>query len=227
MNPQKAAIYHFSDTSGKRPRIYEKEIDALKVFAERQGLEVSEVFFDTSLERGKRKEFDRFLASSGSFDALVTKDFYHICKNTCKCMKDMSELRDKGVSVYSVENGIFTFETPPLNRPLRAVSYVCAHQYPDDMHNILTVQNEILDLYVRKKTQWTLVDQYTDVSTHNVDGEQIQLPELIMNRDQYDILLVHDLNSIHWRTSKFCKVRKALSLDILSLKDGFLKYRIA
>lgn len=73
MNPQKAAIYHFSDTSGKRPIIYEKEIDALKAFAERQGLEVSEVFFDTSLERGKRKEFDRFLASSDSFDALVTK----------------------------------------------------------------------------------------------------------------------------------------------------------
>ena len=227
MIPQKAAIYHFSNTTGKRPIIYEKELEALKAFAETKGFEVSEVFFDTSLERRKRKEFDRFLASADKFDVLVTKDFYHISKNTCKCLKDMKELRNRGVRICSVENGTFALEDPPLDRPLRDATYVCANQYPDDMHNILTVQNEILDLYIRKKTNWILVDQYSDVSTHNLDVEQTQLPELIMNRNKYDILLVHDLNSIHWRTAKFCKKREALGLDILSLQDGFLKYRTA
>ena len=57
------------------------------------------------------------------------------------------------------------------------------------------------------------------------DGEQIHLQELIQNKDKYDLLLVHNLNDVHWRTSNFCKVREQLHLDIYSLQEGFLKYR--
>ena len=56
------------------------------------------------------------------------------------------------------------------------------------------------------------------------DGEQIQLMELIKNKDNYDLLLVHNLNDVHWRTANFCKVREQLHLDIYSLQEGFLKY---
>ena len=38
------------------------------------------------------------------------------------------------------------------------------------------------------------------------------------------MVLCKDLNTIHWRTAKFCKRRNELQLDIYSMKEGYLKY---
>ena len=45
-------------------------------------------------------------------------------------------------------------------------------------------------------------------------------------RDKYDILLVHNLNDIHWRTANFFRIREQLHMDIYSLQEGLLKYRM-
>ena len=87
------------------------------------------------------------------------------------------------------------------------------------------VNNDILKLFANKKTRWTVIDQYFDYSEHQNDGEQKQLMELIKNKDKYDLLLVHNLNDVHWRTANFCEIREQLQLDIYSLQEGFLKYR--
>ena len=180
----KAAIYHFTDKSAHRPKIYRDQLN------------------------------------------VITKDFYHISKNTGKCMGILQELRKKGLQVYSVENGIYISEDPPLDEALRAASYTCIHGIPDEIREILPVKNDILKLFATKKTNWILTDQYTDQSPHQRDRELVQLKMLLDNRDKYDILLVHNLNDIHWRTANFFRIREQLHMDIYSLQEGLLKYRM-
>ena len=219
-----AAIYHFTDGSEKRPIVNQKQLNILEQFAISQGFSVSEIYCDYSLLKCEQTEFDRLMSETDKYDVLVTKDFYHISKNTMKCMSVMKELRDKGIQVHSIENGNFSWEEAPFDKPLRVATYCCRFGTPKEFEQILPVNNDILKLFTKKKTQWTVFDQYFDYSKHQNDGEQKQLMELIKNKDKYDLLLVHNLNDVHWRTANFCKVREQLSLDIYSLQEGFLKY---
>ena len=219
-----AAIYHFTDGSEKRPIVNQKQLNMLEQFAISQGFSVGEIYCDKSLLKCEQSEFDRFMADIDKYDVLVTKDFYHISKNTMKCMFVMKELRDKGIQIHSIENGSFSWEEAPFNKPLRVATYCCRFGTPNEMKQIIPVHNDILKLFADKKTQWTVIDQYFDESERQNDGEQIQLMELIKNKDNYDLLLVHNLNDVHWRTANFCKVREQLHLDIYSLQEGFLKY---
>ena len=219
-----AAIYHFTDGSEKRPIVNQQQLNMLEQFAISQGFSVGEIYCDKSLLKCEQSEFDRFMADIDRYDVLITKDFYHISKNTMKCMSVMKELREKGIQIHSIENGSFSWEEAPFDKPLRVATYCCRFGTPNEMKQIIPVHNDILKLFADKKTQWTVIDQYFDESERQNDGEQIQLMELIKNKDNYDLLLVHNLNDIHWRTANFCKVREQLHLDIYSLQEGFLKF---
>lgn len=219
-----AAIYHFTDGSEKRPIVNQKQLNMLEQFAISQGFSVGEIYCDKSLLKCEQSEFDRFMADIDRYDVLITKDFYHISKNTMKCMSVMKDLRDKGIQIHSIENGSFSWEEAPFDKPLRVATYCCRFGTPNEMKQIIPVHNDILKLFADKKTQWTVIDQYFDESERQNDGEQIKLMELIKNKDNYDLLLVHNLNDVHWRTATFCKVREQLSLNIYSLQEGFLKY---
>lgn len=219
-----AAIYHFTDGSEKRPKIYKDQLNRMKEFAASNGFTVTEIFCDRSLLRSEHPEFDRFLSCCEQFDVLITKDFYHICKNTMKCMSVMQELRSKGVQIYTLQNGSFSWENAPFNKHLKVATYCCRFGTLNEMKEIIPVQNDILTLFTNKKTLWTVIDHYFDESEHQNDGEQIQLMKLLKNKEKYDLLLVHNLNDVHWRTANFCKIREQLHLDIYSLQEGFLKY---
>ena len=221
----KAAIYHSTNSNEKRPKIYENQINELKDYAVSMGFEVTDVFCDKSLKRTERTEFNRFLSCCNQYDVLITKDFYHIAKNTGQFFYDLIMLSNKGLQIYSIENGIFTLEDVPIDKPLRVATYTCHYGTPDEIKEVIPVRNDIFTLFSKKKTSWTVVDQYFDESLRQNDGEQIHMMELIKNRDKYDLLLVHNLNDVHWRTAKFCKLREQLRLDIYSLQEGFLKYR--
>ena len=181
---RKAAIYHFTNESKQRPKIYRDQLEALKAYATSVGLDVADIYCDLSLKRSERSEFDRFLANSNQYDALVTKDFYHIAKNTMQCMRVMQALRDKGITIYTVENGSFSWNEAPFERPLRVSTYCCHFGAKNEMREIISVQNDILTLFTTKKTNWTVVDQYFDESEHQNDGEQTQLMELLKNKDR-------------------------------------------
>lgn len=220
----KAAIYHFTDGSKKRPIVNQKQLNILKQYAISQGFSVSDIYCDKSLLKCEQSEFDRLMADIDKYDALITKDFYHISKNTMKCMSVMKKLRDKGIQIHSIENGRFSWEEAPFDKTLRVATYCCRFGTPNEIKEIISVHNDILKLFTDKKTQWTVIDQYFDESEHQLDNEQIQLMKLIKNKDKYDLLLVHNLNDIHWRTANFCKIREQLHLDIYSMQEGFLKY---
>ena len=59
----------------------------------------------------------------------------------------------KGLQIYSIENGIYISENPPLDKTLRAVSYTCIHGSPDERKEIVPVKNDILKLFATKKTK--------------------------------------------------------------------------
>lgn len=220
-----AAIYHFTDESKQRPKIYRDQLDALKSYASSMGFDVTDTYCDMSLKRCERIEFNRFLENCTQYNALITKDFYHISKNTLTAISIMQELRDKGLKIYTIENGNFSWENAPFDKSLKIATYCCRFGAKSELHEIIPVQNDILTLFTTKKTNWTVVDQYFDESSHQNNGEQPQLMRLLENKDKYDLLMVHNLGDIHWRTANFCKIRERLRLDIYSLQDGFLQYR--
>lgn len=221
----KAAIYHFTDESKLRPKIYRDQLDALKSYASAIGFDVADTYCDMSLKRCERSEFDRFLKNCDQYSALITKDFYHISKNTLTAISIMQELCDKGIKIYTIENGNFSWKKAPFDKDLEIATYCCRFGSKSELHEIIPVQNDILTLFTKKKTNWTVVDQYFDESLYQNNGEQPQLMRLLENKDKYDLLMVHNLGDIHWRTANFCKIRERLRLDIYSLQDGFLQYR--
>lgn len=219
------AIYHFTDGSNKRPIVVEKQIKELQEFATNVGVDVEEVYLDRSLILDEREEFRRFIDECDKYEVLITKDFYHISKNTRACMDLMKELRDRGITIYSIENGTFCFEDTPVDKPLRVVSYTHADANIRDVNNLINVQNDIYSLFVKKKTNWDMGTHYADICIMQNDKEQEELREMIKRKDEFDIIIVNNLNDIHWRTSKFCKIREALGKDIYSLQDGYLRYK--
>ena len=101
MTDKKAAIYHFTDESTKRPNIYIKQIRALESYGMSLGYEIVDIFCDKSLLRYQRNEFDRLISISEEYDAIICKDYYHISKNTMQCMKIVSNLNKKGVKIIT------------------------------------------------------------------------------------------------------------------------------
>lgn len=221
----RAAIYHFTDESKKRPEVYKKQLRALEAFASENGFEKTDIFCDMTLKKTEGVEYKRFMSSCEQYSALVTKDFYHISKNTGKCLSVLKELRDKGLTVYTIENGCFRWVEAAFDKPLRVATYFCYHGSTNVNRHTVSLKNDVFSLFVKKKTNWTIVDRYQDMALRPRDGEQIYIEDLIANKDKYDLLLVHNMNDIHWRTANFCKIREKLQLDIYSLQEGFLAYR--
>ncbi len=222
---KKAAIYHFTTSRNRRPKILQDKIASLQNFASSLGFTVTDLYCDKSVKKFERVEFSHFLLNSEQYDTLIVQDFHHICKNTMQCMKILKQLRTSGLSIYSYKDGSFVFEDIPLTKPLKIATYDCRFGSKSELHELKEVSKDILSLFAAKKTNWTVIDQYFDESFNQNKGEQKDLLNLINNKDKYDLILVHNLNDINWRTSTFCNIRRELQLDIYSIQDGFLAYR--
>ena len=220
----RAAIYHFTNKSEHRPKVYMDQIKLLEDYAKELGFDGMDLFIDKSLKVSERDEFNRFLSCSEQYKALIVKDFYHLNDNTGACMKIISDLTVRGIEIYTMVNGNLVWGKPSFDKKLRVATYTCQSGTFDEMKQIVSIKNDTYKLFIEKKTNWDLVDQYHDKYRHQTDDEQINIKELIKNREKYDLLLVNNMNDIHWRTSKFCKIREQLQLDIYSLQEGFLKY---
>ena len=219
------AIYHFTDKSEKRPIVYQKQIKELEEFAEKIGVYVEKVYCDFSLKVKDRTQFDAFLEESHLYSALITKDFYHLSKNTMACMKLMKELSEKGITIYTLKDGTFVFTDAPYDKPLRVAKYTCGNEGIKGVNNSIHIQQDVYDLFVKRKTDWTMVNQYADICQIQNDVGQKNLLRLIENKDQFDILLVNNLNDVHWRTSRFFMIREQIGKGIYSLQEGYIDYR--
>ena len=223
MEEPRAVLYHFTNVSEIRPIVYKKEVKRIRRFAELKGYPDPDEYIDKSLKRLERQQFDLMMEKISSYKAIIMKDFYHLSKNTGACMSNLVYLNSIGVNVYTIEDGSFTFTEPPLSQRLRVAVYYCGLEIIGHSHEL---QFEIMDLFIRSKTNWTVIDHYADLKGNKVDGSQTEIKELIKNADKYDLIMVKSFGDIHWRTSKFCKMRHLLQKDIYSMQeDIFLPYR--
>ncbi len=221
----KGAIYHFTDGSTQKPIVYQKQVTKLEQFAQKAGVDVEKTYVDFSLKKSEQPEFNAFLMDSHLYSALVVKDFYHINKNTSMCMKMMRKLLANNVTIYTLENGSFDFTTAPFEKPLRVTTYTHVDGNIRDVDNTIQLQQDIYNLFIKRKTKWKLIEHYSDICHLQNDAEQKNLMRLIEDSDKYDIILVNNLNDIHWRTSRFCKIREEIGKPIFSLQDGYLMYK--
>lgn len=227
----KVAIYHFTDRSEKRPSVNEKQMDILREFALGYGTIVNE-YLDKSLKKCEQIEKEKLIQEIGGYDVLVTKDFYHISKNTGTCIALLQKFLSLSVETHSIEDGCFVFAKSPFNKKLNVAIYIS--KYVDNSSsfnkqkqgNSITIQTqiEILKLFVKSKTKWNITGIYVDQAKGQSDEKQVNLLELIKNNNRYDLVICKDFNTIHWRTAKFCKRRNDMKLDIYSLKEGYLKF---
>ncbi|MDD5847634.1 MAG: recombinase family protein [Lachnospiraceae bacterium] len=220
----RAAIYHFTNGSEKRPAVNKKELDRLADFARQKGYTDIEIFCDTSLRKEDQHEFRRLMDESVRFSTIIAKDFYHLSKNTMRCFEILKWFSDRGIEVLTMQDGDFRFTEPPLTDDLTIATYTCRFE-ARKTEEVINLQNDIFRDFAEKKTSWTVEKQYADISKNQRDEDQLQLQELIQDSSRYDLLLVRNLNDVHWRTANFCKVRNALKLDIYSIKEGFLPFR--
>lgn len=227
----KVAIYHFTDGSVKRPIVNEKQMIALRKFASDYGI-VEKEYLDKSLKKCEQGEKQLLMEEMINYDVLITKDFYHIAVNTGACISLLQQFLMLGVETHSIEDGCFTFSEAPFNRELNVAIYHA--KYEDNSPsarqqkkgNCITAQTQVdvLRLFVKKKTNWKVVDVYVDEAQEQSNDKQKSLLKLIENRRKYDLVLCKDFNTIHWRTAKFCKRRNDMKLGIFSIKEGYLKY---
>lgn len=220
---KEVAIYHYTNKSIRRPKKYQRQIKVLEAFSDRPDWHIKGIFCDVSTRESEHPEFVKLLENIDEYDVLVVKDFYHLNYFTKSCMTLLHDLQDKGIEVYSHENGCFLFNRPPLDEPLRIATYFgrtkCFKSVVSD------IQQDIYKHFVMKKTKWEIVDAYIDEKSWREDSTQPELRKLIANKDKYDLILVYGLGAIHWRTAKFCTLREELKKDIYSLQDGYLKYQ--
>ena len=125
MNEKRAVIYHFTKGSANRPIIYLKELERIKQFAAIVGYPDAEVYLDKSLRKKEQVQLQKLLFEMTDYQALIMKDFYHLRKNTGAFMNDLIALGNRGVNVYSLEDGNFKLEQAPFEQSLRVAIYYC------------------------------------------------------------------------------------------------------
>lgn len=222
MSRKKAAIYHFTDISSQRPIVYRKELARVKEYASSLGYEEVDVYLDKTLRKSEQYQLEAMLENIDQYDALITKDFYHIRRNTGIFMSNLITLGKLGVDIFSIEDGSFHLDTAPFNEPLRVAVYFCGLEI---VGRSIELQFEIMEYFMKTHTKWSLVDKYADTDGNKKDCSQKELTRLIKNKDNYDLIMVQSFGDIHWRTAKFCKIRHQLQKDIYSMHDNlYLKY---
>ena len=227
---RKVCIYHFTDRSENRPIVYQKQVNRLVEFGKKYG-EIKDIFVDKSLRLSEQINKKQLFTNIGSYDVLVTKDFYHINVHTGACIGNLKEFLKEGVPTYTLEDGRFEFTEAPYNEFLKVAIYhskfvETKKETTIKRGNAISIETYInkMKYFIKTKTNWLVEDVYVDEADGQQDEKQIELLKLIRNRENYDLIVVKDFNTVHWRTAKFCKRRNNLQRGIFSLKEGYLPY---
>ena len=217
---KKVCIYHFSNAN-QRPIVNQKQMDLLQDFASSIG-EVEKIYLDFTLKQSEQIQRQQMIEEISAYDILVMKDFYHLARNTGVCIELLQEFSLQGVKTITMEDGSFSFQDAPLDRKLKICVY--HSKYKEDVDRTIETQRKIFKTFVSHKTNWEIVDVFVDEANSQSDSVQTEIFKVIKNKKKYDLLLIKDFNSLHWRTAKFCHRRNELQLPIYSLKEGYLPY---
>ena len=219
---KKVCIYHFTNTS-KRPIVNKKQMDLLQDFATSIG-EVEKIYLDFTLKQCEQIQKKQMIKEISSYDILIMKDFYRLAKNTRVCIELLQKFALQGVKTITMEDGSFSFQfqDAPFDKKLKICIY--HSKYKEDGDRTIETQINIFKTFISHKTNWEIVDVFVDEANSQSDKIQTEIFKVIKNKEKYDLLLIKDFNTFHWRTAKFCHRRNDLRLPIYSLKEGYLPY---
>ena len=223
---KKVCIYHFTNAENlRRPIVNEKQMAILNEFASQYG-DIKQVYLDGTLKQCNQDKKKQMIKEIANYDILVMKDFYHLTRNTGVCIELLQEFSLQGVKTITMEDGSFSFQfqDAPFDKKLKICVY--HSKYKEDGDRTIETQINIFKTFVSHKTNWEIVDVFVDEANSQSDSVQTEIFKVIENAKQgkYDLLLIKDFNTFHWRTAKFCHRRNELQLPIYSLKEGYLLY---
>ena len=223
---KKVCIYHFTNAENlRRPIVNEKQMAILNEFASQYG-DIKQVYLDGTLKQCNQDKKKQMIKEIANYDILVMKDFYHLARNTGACFGLLQAFSLQGVKTITMEDGSFSFQfqDAPFDKKLKICVY--HSKYKEDGDRTIETQINIFKTYVSHKTNWKIVDVFVDEANSQSDSVQTEIFKVIENAKQgkYDLLLIKDFNTFHWRTAKFCHRRNELQLPIYSLKEGYLLY---
>lgn len=221
---KKVCIYHFTNAENlRRPIVNEKQMAILNEFASQYG-NIKQVYLDETLKQCNQDKKKQMIKEIANYDILIMKDFYHLARNTGVCIELLQEFALQGIEVITMEDGSFSFQfqDAPFDKKLKICVY--HSKYKEDGDRTIETQRKIFKTFVSHKTNWEIVDVFVDEANSQSDKVQTEIFKVIENKKKYDLLLIKDFNSLHWRTAKFCHRRNELGLPIYSLKEGYLPY---
>lgn len=223
---KKVCIYHFTNAENlRRPIVNEKQMAILNEFASQYG-DIKQVYLDGTLKQCNQDKKKQMIKEIANYDILVMKDFYHLARNTGACFGLLQAFSLQGVKTITMEDGSFSFQfqDAPFDKKLKICVY--HSKYKEDGDRTIETQINIFKTFVSHKTNWKIVDVFVDEANSQSDSVQTEIFKVIENAKQgkYDLLLIKDFNTFHWRTAKFCHRRNELQLPIYSLKEGYLLY---
>lgn len=214
----RVAVYHYTNGSTVRGHIVEKEVDRLYEFvSSHSGWRLQGLYLDFTLVKTKQVQYEKMRENTDNYDVILTKDFSHIQLKTGTFWAQVIQILYGNVKIETLLDGSVEdfYDTSWFGKTLGvAIYYSSVH---NETENKLRIN--VLKTFVSLKTLWSIKGLYIDCKEKYTDN-QPELEHLLADAENYDLILVDDFGSIHFRTAKFVKIRKRLGKPIFSIKEG-------
>lgn len=214
----RVVIYHNTGTKTSRVGVVEADIDQLydflskHVFWEHQGL-----YLDFALTKSRQPQYTAVQNDMQRYDILLAKSCFHIQDKTSTFWAHAMQFFNHNIRMETVVDGSINLRRPQTEF---VKDYkVAIYHKQSDRKNGTCLRVEVLESFVTLKTCWSVEEIYMDLDDR-YGNEQAELNRLISEADMYDLIVVDDFTTIHFRTVKFMKFAKAIQKPIFSIKEG-------
>lgn len=214
----RVAVYHNTGTKTSRVGIVEWDVDQLYDFISKhiqwkcQGL-----YLDFGLTKSKQPQYVAVQNDMQLYDILLAKSCFHIQAKTSTFWSHVMQFHNHNIRLETLVDGSIKLRRPHTEFSEDYKIAIYHKQSDKDSGKCLRV--EVLESFVTLKTCWSVEEIYID-RDDRYGNEQPELDRLISEADMYDLIVVDDFATIHFRTIKFMKFAKVLQKPIFSIKEG-------
>ncbi len=209
------AVYHFTNHPYKRPVVALKDIDNLYQYAS-QLTKSWEVGLYLELETIGKKSL-RYIKDNQKINTVVVKRLFHINRKVLPVI-DLAR-KHSHMNLVSLEEGIFKVcsspNNPLLNKKLRVLiynRYLSTHE-----KDFSSLQIDIYKAFIRLKTNWHIVNIYTDDTFGKKQGNYFPLTQIT---EGYDVILVDSFQKFDTNIHGLKKLLQHVNKPIYSIKEG-------
>lgn len=214
----RVAVYHNTGTKTSRVGIVEWDVDQLYDFISKhiqwkcQGL-----YLDFGLTKSKQPQYVAVQNDMQLYDILLAKSCFHIQAKTSTFWSHVMQFHNHNIRLETLVDGRIILRRPHID--FSEDYKVAIYHKQSDRKNGKCLRVEVLESFVTLKTCWSVEEIYID-QDDRYGNKQPELERLISEAARYDLIVVDDFATIHFRTIKFMKFAKVLQKPIFSIKEG-------